>query len=460
MNAAASATPFAAPAPPEPAGRLTGPARWLATVRDTGAYFFWRGPEPFLREKQRRHGSTVFHVHLWQPTIAMLDAEAISVLFDSADLVQDYGFSWARPPRPLVGNVVPSIFEAGPAHDQPKALYRQWLMSRLPHLSASFERVSERYLDRWDAPHAVPFPFRDQLEDYASDFLFDWYLGHSPDPGSVRTLYLNLFGHPFAWLTRFNPNSLYARSLRLHGELLAFVQATPAFTDVLARAQGLGLTDADAIAKQILFMIGMNSFLGLQNLLKSMVGELSLRPEWAQRVRLEVETAFGPRPAGMDPRRLDTLPLLDGVLREVLRLHPPVSNVFGRATRDRIVRSRSGTFAVRRGDLLMGVIPNAHRDPAVFPDPDTFNPARYQRPEDSRHLIWARGPHDAPYSAANRTCPGKDVALLATKLFCAKLLTHATWTLAEPPAWNRASAALNAAAPEGPMDVAQFSRRR
>jgi prostaglandin-endoperoxide synthase 2 len=50
-----------------------------------------------------------------------------------------------------------------------------------------------------------------------------------------------------------------------------------------------------------------------------------------------------------DLRNLDDLPLLDNVLREILRLHPTVFFIPGRATRDRVLDSSSGTFRAFAG---------------------------------------------------------------------------------------------------------------
>src|SRR5262249_45629865 len=142
---------------------------------------------------------------------------------------------------------------------------------------------------------------------------------------------------------------------------------------------------------------------------KALVGELSLRRELCDTLRGEMKQALGPASAPSDLKALGTLPTLDKTLREVLRLHPPVFFIFGRATRDLVIESDTGSFAMSEGELLMGVIPIAHQDASKFAEPERFSPGRFDDPAASRHLIWPRGLHDDAVSPRDRTCPGKDV---------------------------------------------------
>jgi cytochrome P450 len=134
--------------------------------------------------------------------------------------------------------------------------------------------------------------------------------------------------------------------------------------------------------------------------------------------------------------------------------------VFGRATRARLIESDSGSFAISKGDLTMGVIPFAHRDEFTFPRPEDFNPHRFDDPAASAHLIWPRGRHDDTVLPDDRTCPGKDAAILIAKLFAVSLLRDFDWRLStRKQRWDQRFFGLNVAAPVGPLEVETFHRR-
>ena len=78
--------------------------------------------------------------------------------------------------------------------------------------------------------------------------------------------------------------------------------------------------------------------------------------------------------------------LSPGALEESLRLEPAAAVVDRYATRDVTL----GGAPVRAGDLVVVSIAGANRDPAVFDEPDRFDP---ERPNARLHLAFAQGPH-------------------------------------------------------------------
>jgi cytochrome P450 len=81
-----------------------------------------------------------------------------------------------------------------------------------------------------------------------------------------------------------------------------------------------------------------------------------------------------------DPARLDA------VIEESLRLEPAAAVIDRYATADVSL----GGVHIRRGDLVVVSLAGANRDPAVFADPDRFDP---HRPNLGRQLSFAQGPH-------------------------------------------------------------------
>jgi cytochrome P450 len=116
--------------------------------------------------------------------------------------------------------------------------------------------------------------------------------------------------------------------------------------------------------------------------------ELLTRPEELSRVRAD--------PAG-----------LDGVIDESLRREPAAAVIDRYATRD----VELGGAQIARGELVRISIAGAGRDPAVFVDPDAWDPAR---PNLRRHLAFAQGPH---------VCVGVHLARLEARAALAELLT-------------------------------------
>jgi cytochrome P450 len=78
--------------------------------------------------------------------------------------------------------------------------------------------------------------------------------------------------------------------------------------------------------------------------------------------------------------------LIPGAVEESLRLEPAAAVVDRYATRDVSL----GGARIRAGDLVTVSLAGAGRDPAVFPDPGTFD---VRRPNARLNLAFAHGPH-------------------------------------------------------------------
>lgn len=155
---------------------------------------------------------------------------------------------------------------------------------------------------------------------------------------------------------------------------------------------------------------------------------LGAHPDWQDRVAAEV-AGLPERP---DDAALAALPAMDRVIREALRLVPPVPFVPRRAMAGfdwEGVAIPAGTrITVAPGMVL--------RDPRIYAAPERFDPDRFapDRAEDRAHrFAWA------PFGGGAHKCIGMHFALLQARLFTAILLRRFRLSLAggRPVQWQR-----------------------
>jgi cytochrome P450 len=99
---------------------------------------------------------------------------------------------------------------------------------------------------------------------------------------------------------------------------------------------------------------------------------------------------------------------LGAAIDESLRLEPAAAVVDRYATTDVTL----GDAPISRGELVRLSITGANRDPAVFADPDVFDPARRNL---RRHVAFAQGPH---------VCVGVHLARLEARAALGALLAR------------------------------------
>ena len=354
------------------------------------------------------------------------------------------------PPLPLVGGVAPSIFETGPRHDQPKEFYIELLRLRTASLARVFDEVFSSYVLRWS--RLKEFSWRDEVERFAVDFVFRWLVGVRIDVDKMRSLYNNIFTDFFWRLNQWIPWSQYSQSLGYYREAVKEVQFGDNFAELWHIASRYGAFEKTYLAKQLIFLTGMNSYLGLQCLLKSIIGHIGNHD-------ITVAALSGLNKNALDSMwRTSSFPL-DKYILEILRLHPPVFFIFGRAADDTTINASEQDFAIAKGELIMGVIPFIQKDPTIFPNPAAFIPERFEGTDAGVKLVWPRGDPSKAATGSDRTCPGKDAALTIARVFAVKILTEMNWSLDRSAEWTNISYNLNVAAPVGPMLTKTFSLR-
>lgn len=146
---------------------------------------------------------------------------------------------------------------------------------------------------------------------------------------------------------------------------------------------------------------------------------LSQHPEVARKLRQELRSVLGDRRITLADLR--NLPYLDAVLKESMRIHPPVWIMDRWAEADDTL----GGFHVAKGTTVLTSPYVTHRHPALWQNPEAFDPERWFTPEVKALPKLAY----FPFSAGQRKCVGDTLALLEAPIILATLLQKASLEL-------------------------------
>ena len=409
---------------------------------------FRRGWEKFYARRRERYRSSVFRTHMGIKAISVTDHQGIQPLFDVSLVEKKFGFGPVVPPRRLVGNITPTVWSNDEEHERHKRFLLALLRQDAPRMLPVLETTVASYLDRWQ--RLGSFDWDKECQDLLADFLFEWSFGAQPGGDVLRAWTDNMF-------TRIPlpiPGSAFAKARRAYDRLVAAIAGSPRFPAIreLAAAEGLG---AGKTAKILTFATGFNAWAGLQSFVRSCLAEFALQSDHRERARAEVRSLLGDAEGPLDLELLASLKRLNNLLLEVLRMRPPVSFLYNRARGDMVIPSDTGRYQVRGGEMVLGVVPFVHRDPAAFPDPDTFDPDRFGDPQAVANLVWPSGSYAEPPTVEDKKCAGADIVVPIAKVLFARLLQRYQWTLAETPRWSRGTY-IGGNVPENTLKTATF----
>jgi len=407
----------------------------LQRFTDTGE--FLKGWRAFFESRRERYRSNVFRTSVVFPAISILDVRGFDVLLDATKVRKRFGFGPAIPRRDLLSGVVPTVFHNDAAHDVRKAFVLEWMGMRGPELHRALDRALEEAMGRW-ATAGKPFDWGADADRLLADFLFDWLLGARPELSDVRTWFDAGFS-PIPWDVPLPSAPRPARKAR--DRLLATIRGAPGLPEAAALGRTRAGMEEPEVAAQLLFMLVANAWGGLQGAWRSLMAELSIHPE--------VADAIAGDPGGGMAR---------GAVLETLRLRGPVPFAYGEARDDLRIESSSGSFPVRKGEMLMGVFWLAARDPDFFPDPERFDPSRTADPRFLRALLWSNGTGETPTRTDNKVCAGRDIVPSVLERCVQRIVPAWQWTLGSTPRWSDTDLPLGNR-PVEPLIVTDFSPR-
>jgi len=148
--------------------------------------------------------------------------------------------------------------------------------------------------------------------------------------------------------------------------------------------------------------------------------ELAKRPEHLNRVLKELDQHFG-ADGEVTFQSLREIPILENVIKEVLRLHPPLIFLIRKVMKDFHFKG----YTVKAGKYVCASPRVSHRISEVFPEPEKFDPDRYLegRQEDAQPFSWIA------FGGGKHKCTGNAFAMLQLKAIFSILLRRYTFEL-------------------------------
>lgn len=373
--------------------------------------------------------------------ILLSGAEANEFFFRSGD--EDLDQAAAYPfMKPIFGDGV--VFDASPERRK-EMLHNQAL--RAEHMrghAATIAREVERMLARWgdegeidlldffaeltiytSSACLIGVKFRDELDDRFAR------LYHDLERGTDALAYVD----PYA------PIESFRRRDQARAELVDLVQA---IMDRRAANPPAGKDDRDMLdvlisipgddgrprfsASEITGIFISMMFAGHHTTSGTAawtIIELLRHPEISRQVVAELDEIYADG-SDISFGALRRIPRLEAVLKETLRLHPPLII---------LMRVARGEFDVRGhriapGDHVAATPAISNRIAKDFPDPDAFDPGRYLDPNQAdivNRWTWI------PFGAGRHRCVGAAFALMQLKAIFSLLLRDWEFEMTQPP---------------------------
>jgi cytochrome P450 len=150
---------------------------------------------------------------------------------------------------------------------------------------------------------------------------------------------------------------------------------------------------------------------------------LANNPEAQKKVHSEIDAIYGTEQIDLDTSLEDlrNMSYLELVIKESLRLIPPGPFLGRKLGAD--VELKDGRIIPGGTDVLI-CVPEIHRDPENYPDPEEFIPERFllENKNSSAGMSNIKAYSYLSFSAGPRNCLGQHYAMHKTKLLVSKIL--------------------------------------
>lgn len=394
-------------------GAITGVGEALA---------FFRNPD-FARERFGQHGD-IFETRLIGQRLIFIRGDGpINDLLRQSDALEGW---WPESVRKLLGSRSLAN-RSGEAHRARRRVVGQLFSS------AALQRYSPGLIDQVNAladelnASAAATPLAARMRRFAFGVIASTVLGldaHQRDGlfGDFEIWTKALFSLPLAL-----PGTAFAKAMAARSRLLQRLKQVLTTTEPLRGGidliaggldeAGLPLSDDDLVEQLLLLLFA--GYETTASSLSCLMRALMLDPSVENWLREETDGLAWPPEARTAASAYDSqhAPRLDAVVKEVMRMTPPVGGFFRRTTKPITLQG----VAIPADRVIQVALAASDRDGPG--DLDSFRPSRHMDNSEDTPVLM-------PFGGGERVCLGKALAELEIRLMVVGLLQQTHLTLA------------------------------
>lgn len=326
---------------------------------------------------------------------------------------------WLRTPavRRLLGDGLVTS-DGGPWRAQRRACQPAFHPGLLPDYGRTVSALAGRMLDGWSPGQTRDLP--GDMTRLTLDIIGQTLLGTDLGPqaaeiGAVMDTLMACFSadRSFFGLMPLPPTPREVRAVRrldrlVDGLIADAEPAAPLLSPLCAEPGAAG--GARAVREQVKTFLAAGHESSALALTWAFL-LLASHPDADARLAAELKSILGGRPPA--PEDLPRLPYTQAVIKETLRLYPPLWMTGRRAA----ARCEIGGHAVPAGSVLLTSQWAVQRLERFFPHPDRFRPERWESEETAALPRFAY----FPFGGGPRVCIGQGFAMLETTLVLAAI---------------------------------------
>ncbi|MBE9120079.1 cytochrome P450 [Tychonema sp. LEGE 07199] len=381
----------------------------------------------FAKKRHQQYGP-IFKTSIFgQPTVFVCGQEAN--LFVLSHENQYFVVSWPPSTKALLGPLSLALQTGSEHQNRRKLLYQAFQPRALAGYIGGMEDITGRYLQRWT--QMSEFAWYPELRNYTFDVACKLLVGIDNGSDTALGHYFEIFSDGLFSIPLDLPLTRFGKAKNGRKLLLAELeniirdrqQGTPGGNDALgllicARDDEGNSLSLEELKDQVLLLL----FAGHETLTSAIASFCLLvaqNPDVMAKIRAEQQQFPATEPLTLE--QLKQMTYLEQVMREVLRLVPPVGGGF----RQVIKACSFGGYEIPKGWSVLYEINQTHQDSAVYPEPDRFDPDRFtgDRSTNAKPFSYV------PFGGGLRECLGKEFARLEMKLFAARMVRECEWEL-------------------------------